>query len=160
MANGDMFLSVDGQRTGAIKGGSVDTKRAGEIDVLGFSWGMKAPTAVGGISSTGRRTLLELRITKGVDSASTALMSVMSTNELIKKAELTVRKAGGVQIDYFTIIIERGRITSLVVGTQGGPELTEELTIAFEKIEVKYHGQDAKGARKGGSTFADEVMSV
>jgi type VI secretion system secreted protein Hcp len=160
MANGDMFLSVDGQRTGPIKGGSIDTKRAGEIDVLGFSWGMKAPSSVGGTSAKGRRSLLELRITKGIDSASTALMSVMSTNELVKKAVLTVRKAGGEQIDYFSITIERGRITSLEVGAQGSPAITEELSIAFEKITVDYFGQDPKGGRKGGSTFTDEVMSV
>ena len=160
MANGDMFLSVDGRKTGVIKGGSIDTKRAGEIDVLGFSWGMKAPSAVGGISATGRRTLLELRIRKGVDSASTALMSVMSTNELIKKAVLTVRKAGGEQIDYFSITIERGRITSLEVSAQDSPKVTEELSIAFEKIAVEYFEQDAKGGRKGGSTFSDEVMSA
>ncbi len=160
MANGDMFLSVDGQKTGAVKGGSVDTKYAGQIDVLGFSWGMKAPSSVGSNSAKGRRTLLELRITKAVDSASTALMSVMSTNELIKKAVLTVRKAGGVQIDFFTITIERARITSLEVGAQGSPEMTEEVFMAFEKITVEYYGQDAKGGRKGGSTFSDEVMSA
>lgn len=160
MANGDMFLSVDGQRTGAIKGGSVDTKRAGEIDVLGFSWGMKAPSSVGGTSAIGRRTLLELRITKGVDSASTALMSVLSTNEMIKKAVLTVRKAGGEQIDYFSITIERARLTSLGVGAQGSPEINEEVSFAFEKITVDYFGQDAKGGRKGGSTFSDEVTSA
>lgn len=160
MASGDMFLSVDGQKTGLIKGGSIDTKRVGEIDVLGFSWGMKAPSSVGGVSAKGRRTLLELRIRKGVDSASTALMSVMSTNELIKKAILTVRKAGGEQIDYFSITVERGRITSLEVGAQDSPVLTEEFSIAFEKITVDYFGQDAKGGRKGGSSFVDEVMSA
>jgi type VI secretion system secreted protein Hcp len=160
MASGDMFLSVDGQKTGAIKGGSIDTKRTGEIDVLGFSWGMKAPSSVGGVSAKGRRTLLELRIRKGVDSASTALMSVMSTNELIKKAILTVRKAGGEQIDYFSITVERGRITSLEVGAQDSPVLTEEFSIAFEKITVDYFGQDAKGGRKGGSSFLDEVVSA
>jgi type VI secretion system secreted protein Hcp len=160
MASSDMFLSVDGQKTGAIKGGSIDTKRTGEIDVLGFSWGMKAPSSVGGVSAKGRRTLLELRIRKGVDSASTALMSVMSTNELIKKAILTVRKAGGEQIDYFSITVERGRITSLEVGAQDSPVLTEELSIAFEKITVDYFPQDVKGGRKGGSSFTDEVMSA
>ena len=68
-----------------------------------------------------------------------------------------MRKAGGAQIDYFTLTIERGRITSFEVGSPSGPELIEQLSIAFEKIEVQYFEQNEKGGRKGGSTFNTEV---
>ncbi len=157
MANGDMFLLVEGQKTGTIKGESFDKTRVGEIDITGWSWGMTTHAAMGGAGAGLKSALSELRITKMVDCASTPLMSVMRSGELIKRAVLTVRKAGGAQIDYFTLTIERGRITSFEVGSPSGPELIEQLSIAFEKIEVQYFEQNEKGGRKGGSTFNTEV---
>jgi type VI secretion system secreted protein Hcp len=46
--------------------------------------------------ATVRTALSELRFTKGTIGPRTQLMSVMRNNELIKKAVLTVRKAGAV----------------------------------------------------------------
>lgn len=157
MAKSDMFLLVEGQKTGVIKGESVDKVYPAQIDVIGWSWGMSSSAAMAGSGSGLKSSLSELRISKLVDAASTPLMSVMRNAEVIKKAVLTVRKAGTVPIDYFILTIERGRITSYEVGSPSGPELGEQLSIAFEKIDVQYHAQDEKGARKGGSTFNTEV---
>ena len=121
---------------------------------------MNSSAAMAGAGGGLKTSLSELRVFKSVDAASTPLMSVMRSGELIKKAILTVRKAGGQQIDYFTLTIERGRITSYEVGAPSGPELNEQLSIAFEKIEVQYFAQDDKGARKGGSTFSTEVRQA
>lgn len=157
MAKGDMLLLIDGQKTGPIKGESADKTYPGQIDILDWSWGMDSASTLGGAGAGSKTSLSSLRIVKAVDTASTPLMSLMRTGELIKKAVLTVRKAGGVQIDYFTLTIERGRITAYEVASHSGPELTERLSIAFEKIEVQYFAQDEKGARKGASAFSTEV---
>lgn len=157
MAKSDMFLLIEGQKTGAIKGESVDKVYPAQIDVYGWSWGMSSSAALAGSGGGLKTSLSELRISKLVDAASTPLMSVMRSGELIKKAVLTVRKAGTVPIDYFIMTIERGRITSYELGSPSGPELSEQLSIAFEKIEVQHFAQDEKGARKGGSTFNTEV---
>ena len=157
MAKGDMFLLIEGQRTGTIKGESTDKVYPGQIDVVGWSWGMSSAAAMGGASSGPKTSLSELRILKAVDASTTPLMSVMRSGEIIKKAVLTVRKAGGTQIDYFTLTVERGRITALDVASQEGPVLNEQLAIVFEKIEVQYFAQDEQGGRKGGSTFTTEV---
>jgi type VI secretion system secreted protein Hcp len=160
MAKSDMFLSIDGQKTGTVNGGSTEKGFERQIHVSGWSWGMKSPTVMGGTAARGRRTLSELRIKKAVDTASTALMSILSSNETIKKAVLTIRKAGGVQIDFLTITLERARINAYDVGCDNGPEFNEEISIVFEKIEITYHAQDEKGGKKGGSTFQDEVLAV
>jgi type VI secretion system secreted protein Hcp len=160
MAKSDMFLSVESQRAGAIKGESTEKGFENQILVSGWSWGMKVPAVLGGSSARGRRTLAELRIIKAVDTASTSLMSVMVTNDLIKKAVLTVRKAGGVQIGYFSMTLERARITAYDVGCEDGPELNEEISIAFEKIEISYHAQDEKGIKRGAHIFNDEVLAA
>lgn len=160
MALGDMFLKMEGQKSGVVKGESSDKDHKGEIDVLGWSWGMSTSSTIGGAGAGSRTSLSELRIRKLTDTASTALMSVMRNNELIKEAVLTVRKAGGVQINYFSIKIKRGRITSFEIAAPSGPVLSEELAIAFESIEVEYYEQDQQGGRKGGSTFQTEVREA
>ena len=158
MALEDMFLLIEGQKTGKISGESRDAVYPGQIQVSGWSWGMSSSSSMGGMGASGKAALSELGISKGVDTASTALMSVMRNNEVIKKGVLTVRKAGSKPLDYFKIIFERARITSYSVGSQSGPELTEQLSIAFEKIEVQYCAQDDSGGAKGTSTFTAEVI--
>ena len=154
----DIFLKLESKRGGAVKGESEDPSHRAEMVVLDFSWGM---TSVVNTVFSGKETKpaqLELRIVKNVDAASTGLMSVMKTNDEIKKAVLTVRKAGGKQEDYFSIAIQGGRITSLEVTSEGDhPLLTERLSLTFNKIEVQYKAQSATGAMKGASTFQDEV---
>src|SRR5574337_1786506 len=141
MAKGDIILKIEGKVTGAIKGESTNPDFVDAIDIREWSWGMASPATLGGIGATGKTAVHELRLTKHVDRASTALMSVMRNNEQVKKAVLTVRKAGGAKpVDSLVVTIERGRITSIDVGTAApdSPELIERLSIAFEKIEVAY----------------------
>ena len=160
MAKGDILLRLDGKSSGAIKGESASSVFPGAIDIKEWSWGMSGPTALGGSGVASRIALSELRITKGVDKASTALMTVMRTNEPIKKAILTVRKTGSLPaIDYLVITIERGRITSFDIGTVAPdePDLVERLSISFEKIEIAYASQDTLGSRTAASTFTADV---
>src|SRR6185295_14971455 len=95
MSRSDMFLKLDTARQGPLKGEAQDEKHKDEIDVVSWSWGMRAQTALGGAGKTGKATLDELNVVKRVDSASTGLMAAMRNNEVIKKGVLTVRKAGG-----------------------------------------------------------------
>lgn len=162
MSLGDMFFKVDGSRSGTVKGEAKDATHGGEIDILDWSWGMRAPTALGGGGMAGKTSLDALSITKRVDCASTALMSVLRNNESIKKAVLTVRKAGSNPVEYFIVTIENARITSYDVTTVAGVphQLAEKLTFSFQKITVDYYPQDGSGGRKGGSSFNTEVSSA
>jgi len=160
MALDDMFLKIEGARLGPIKGESLDQSHKDEIDVLSWKWGMRAQTDLSGAGRTGKAALNNIVITKKVDSASCALMSVMRNNDLIKKAKLTVRKAGGKPVEYLKIEIEKGRITSLDLGTDaeaGGPALLETLHIAFQKINVEYVPQGGDGQQRGSMNFETEI---
>ena len=159
MAKADMFLKVEGAKQGPIKGESTEPKHADEIEVSGWSWGMDGNATAFGASSA-RTTLQELIVRKRVDSASTGLMSALRNNEVIKKAVLSVRKAGGVALPYMTITVEKARVISHHVGTvvDDEPELTEEIRLAFFKVLVEYRAQDAKGAGKGVNSFETEVQ--
>lgn len=152
-----MFLSVKGARTGVIKGESQDTDHKGEIDVLGWSWGMQGRPALGGGGASGKASIQELKVLKQVDSASTALMAALRNNELITKAVLTVRKAGTTPLEYFRISIEQGRVTALAVEARDeSPQILENLSFSFNKVTVEYVPQGKDGQALGGMVFADQ----
>ena len=105
MAICDMFLKVESARQGPIKGESGDSKHAGEIEVIAWSWGMECEGDWYQNKASregGRTTIHELQITKRVDTASTGLMAALRRNDPIKKAVLSVRKASGeTGLDYY-----------------------------------------------------------
>lgn len=155
---GDMFLLVEGEKHGRIKGEAHDESHKDEIQVVRWSWGMQARPSLGGGGATGKATVNDLKVVKRVDSASTALMSALRTNESIK-AVLSVRKAGEYHLEYLKITIEKGRLTGLTIepaDTKFGPELLEHLSFSFNKIEVQYVPQGKDGYARGGMTYQDQ----
>ncbi len=163
----DMFLMIKGAQHGVIKGESQDTQHKDEIEVLSWSWGMQGKSSLGGGTATGKATMHDLKIVKRVDSASTALMLALRTNEPITKAVLTLRKAGTTQLEYMKVTIEGARVMSLTIDgggsdvpTRGGGEReVEHVTFSFNKIEVEYVPQGKDGLPKGGMTFSDQWSS-
>lgn len=160
MSKGDMFLKVEGAKQGPIKGEAQDSAHGSEIDVLGWSWGMRAQTAMGAGGVTGKSTLQELIVAKKVDSATTALMSALRNNEQLKKVVLTVRKAGKDPIEYFKITLEGARITALDVVSEdegSNEQLGEKLNIAFTSVSVEYTPQGEDGTPRGGMSFETDI---
>ncbi len=154
-----MFLMVKGAKHGVIKGEAQDSAHKSEIEVLSWSWGMQGRPALGGGGASGKATMNDLKIVKRVDSASTALMLALRTNEPIQKAVLTLRKAGKSQVEFLKITIEQGRVTSLAVDggdSSGSAELLEKVSFSYNKIEVEYVPQGKDGLPQGGMTFADQ----
>jgi type VI secretion system secreted protein Hcp len=159
MSLGDMFLKIEGTRQGPIKGDSNVPGHVDEIDVIGWNWGMDVSAASFG-SAAARTTLQEIVVRKRVDRSSTALMSALRANEPLKKAILTVRKAGGeAPVDYLKITIEKARIMSHRIGSVGDEqtEVHEELRIAFFKINVQDQPQTGIGGGGGATTFETEI---
>jgi type VI secretion system secreted protein Hcp len=156
---GDMFLMVKGARCGLIKGEAQDDAHKGEIEVLSWSWGMQAKPSLGGGVATGKASVRELKVVKRIDSASTALMSALRSNEPIQKAVLTLRKAGKTPLEYLKLTIEQGRVTGLdVEGGNGnaGSQVTENVTFSFNKISVEYVPQGKDGQAMGGTIYTDQ----
>jgi type VI secretion system secreted protein Hcp len=154
-----MFLMVKGAKHGVIKGESQDDVHKGEIDVLSWSWGMQGRPSLGGGAASGKATINDLKIVKRLDSASTALMLALRTNEPIQKAVLTLRKAGKGQLEYFKITIQQGRVTALTIEAGGGsgtPEVVERVSFSFNKLDVEYVPQGKDGQVQGSMMFSDE----
>ena len=158
-----MFLKVKGSKSGLIKGEAHDTAHADEIEVLSWSWGMQGRATLGGGTATGKAIIKELKIIKRVDSASTALMSALRSNEVITEAVLTLRKAGKSPLEFLTIKIEQGRLTALTIEAgdkTGSPDVFEDLTFTFNKITVEYTPQAKDGSAKGSMLFTDQWESA
>lgn len=157
-----MFLKATGQRSGEIVGESTDKNFPGLIDVVDWSWGMNAPSALGG-QRTGRVQLGELKIVKRADKASTALMAVLNTNEVMPSAVLTVRKSAGnaPPLPYFVVKLTQARINTYAVnssiGPDGTPELLEHLSLSFKSITIDYTPQSATGGGTGASSFTGQA---
>jgi type VI secretion system secreted protein Hcp len=154
----DIFLHVQTKRAGKIKGEASAPDHENDIVVASWAWGMSAGSAVGSGKATARRTYKHLTICKRIDSASTALMSALATNDEVKEAKLTMRKAGDAQVDFFTIILGGARVSAIdiEVDDQGTP--VERIEFAFTKVEVDYRRQESSGQSGATSSFMDELL--
>lgn len=160
MSKADMFLRLEGKSTGLVKGESNVKEHPDEIEISEWSWGMTGSTGLGGSGGAVKSQMHEIRFGKGTDRSTTQLMSVMRANEPVKKAVLSIRKAGVTPpVEFMQVTILNGRITSHTIGTQnpGSPELTENFSIAFEEITVSYAPQEGSGSKGAQLIFNAKV---
>jgi type VI secretion system secreted protein Hcp len=154
----DVFLHVKSKRAGAIKGESVAADHKDAIIVHGWSWGVAASSAIGSTQATGRRSYKNLVISKQVDCATTSLISILATNDEIKEAKLSMRKAGEGQRDFFTITLTNARVTGVDLDCDEQGQTLERVTFTYNKLQVDYEVQGATGQRGAGSSFQDEIL--
>jgi|SRR5215471_4712563 len=169
----DAFLKIDG-----IKGESQDAKHKGEIDIMSFSFGMtqQGSHATGGGGGAGKVSFQDLHFVKRVDSSSPLLFLNCANGAHIKEVNLTVRKAGGDQLEYLkwkltdvlisgyqpagSVHSEAANAAAAVgtVGFTGGVHTSdiplETVSMNFAKIEVSYQPQGADGRPQGGPVLA------
>lgn len=143
----DMFLKV-----GEILGEAQDAKYPGTdgwIDVLAWSWGASnsGSTHVLSGSGTGKANFQDISTTKYVDKSSTDLLKSTANGKHHAEAQLIVRKAGEKPVDYLTITMNDVLITSYSTGGSGGEDrLTENVTLNFGSVKVKYTEQMTDGS--------------
>jgi len=145
----DMFLELEG-----IDGETQDKEKSGKkaIDVLAWSWGMSQSGTfhMGGGAGGGKVSIQDISITKWVDKSSPNLMLYCSNGDHIKKAILTVRKAGKKPLEYIVITMEPVLITSVSTGGSGGEDrLTENVTLNFREVKLEYQPQKPDGTKDG-----------
>lgn len=157
MAQADMFLKLTN-----IKGEALDAKHKDEIEVLSWSFGSsQSGSAHGGTGSgTGKVQIQDLTITHYVDAASTDLLKHLTTGKHIDEGMLTVRKAGGTQVEYLKIKLEQVLVSHISNGGGAGQDrITENVTLNFRKFTQTYTPQDAKGTAKASSQFTWDIAA-
>lgn len=158
VAGADIFLHVQTKRAGRIKGESTAEGHVGEIDVLAWRWGVAAGSAIGATGATARRQYRELVVTKGLDAASTALLAALATNDEVREAKLTMRKAGGEALDYYRMTLGNARVVGIELDVDAAGRPVERVSFAYTAIDIEYQRQAGSGQSGGAFSFCDEVL--
>jgi len=155
----DIYLHVQTKRAGKIKGECTVEGHDGDVQVLAWTWGASAGSAIGSTAATARRQYRHLVVTKGIDSASTGLLSALATNDEVKEATLTMNKAGGEALDYYRMTLKNARVVGVDVDVDGTGRPIERVSFAFTVVDIEYQRQDAAGQSAGAFSFTDEVLA-
>jgi len=154
----DIFLQVRTKRAGKIKGESLAPEHVDDIMVSSWNWGLSAGSAIGSGQATARRSYKHLTVIKRIDSASTALMSALATNDEVKEARQAMRRAGEEQVDFFTIVLGGARVAAIDIEVDGSGTPVERVQFSFTRVEVEYRRQEGSGQAGASSSFLDEVL--
>ena len=141
----DMFMKL-----GDIKGEAQDSVHAEEIDVLSWSWGMSnaGSAHMGSGQAAGRANVQDLHFTKHIDVATPALMLACCNGKHFPEAKLIVRKAGEKPLEYLEITMTDVLVSSYSSGGHGSEDrLTEQVSLNFGKVKVKYTEQKKDGKK-------------
>jgi type VI secretion system secreted protein Hcp len=143
----DIFVKL-----GDIKGESLDDKHKGEIEVLSFSWGVTNPTSGGGTAG-GRATFQDLSIVHYIDKASPVLMQACTAGTILKDATITHRKAGKGQQEFIVIKMNDIIITSVTHSGTSDQPASENVSLAFAKVDLEYRPLKSDGTLDAGVHF-------
>ncbi len=148
-------------KLGDIKGESIDDKHKDEIEVLSYSWGV---TNAGSMSfgtggGEGKASFQDLSFTHKIDKASPVLMQTCATGVHLKEATITHRKAGKGQQEYLVIKMNDVIVTGVTHGGTGNDGSSENVTIAFAKVNVEYKPQKPDGSLVAGIHFKYDLKA-
>lgn len=145
----DVFMKIDG-----ITGESQDEAHRGEIDVANWNWSIHQLASMhsGSGGGAGKATVDDLVFFHNIDRASPTLMVYCLGGKHIRKAILTLRKAGGVPFDSLRITMSDVVITAVKMnGT------FEEVHLSFSQVKQEYIVQSALGGSQGVVTGAFDI---
>ncbi len=149
----DIFLKVNG-----IAGESKDEIHRGEIDVASWRWKMAQQSSMmsGSGGGAGKASAHDLEFVHQIDRASPNLMRYCLTGRHIPEVILTVRKAGGIPLDFLKITMGDVVITS-VEPVVFDEHYREHVKLSFSRVKQEYKVQDATGISGGMGTAAFDI---
>ncbi len=154
VAASDMFLKLSG-----VQGESQDSKHKNEIDVLSWSWGASTGTGKTKRGTVPPACIQDLSLTKFVDSASPALITMTVMGQVAPDATLTVRKSGETPNEFFILRMTNVSLTSFQTGgSEGESRLTENIVLHFDQVKGEYRPQKPDGS--SGSPIVFDVSGA
>jgi type VI secretion system secreted protein Hcp len=147
----DVFLKIDG-----ITGESQDAEHPGEIQVTNWAWKMSQQSSMmsGSGGGAAKATVEDLVFFHEVDRASPNLMAYCLTGKHVRKAVLTMRKAGGVPLDFFRITMSDVIVTGVEMSAS-----FEQVRLSFASVQQEYIVQNAMGGSRGVVTGTFDIKA-
>jgi type VI secretion system secreted protein Hcp len=151
----DIFAKI-----GDIKGESMDDKHKDEIEVLSYSWGVAnaGSMAHGSGGGEGKASFQDMSFVHHIDKSSPVLMQACATGTHLKEATITHRKAGKGQQEYLVIKMNDIIVTSVSHGGSNDGH-SENVSLAFAKVNVEYKPQKADGSLDAGIHFKYDLKA-
>jgi type VI secretion system secreted protein Hcp len=95
-----------------------------------------------------------------IDKASPSIMKACAIGEHIKDATLSQLKPGKTRVDYIIIKLNDVLVTSVSDSASGGGEQpTENVTLAFAKVDFEYKPQKRDGSLDAGVHFKYDIKA-
>lgn len=153
----DCNLKLDG-----VDGESAHKDHKGEIKVDTWTWGVAQPSTngVGGGAGKGQASPSWLKWSHAYDKASPVLAKACASGKHFPSAILTVRKAGGSQVDFLKVTLKKVFVTSVAPEANAEGDLKESVSMAYDDIEFEYKPQDDKGKLGGAVKFGWNVSTT
>ncbi len=150
----DIFAKI-----GDIKGESLDSKHKDEVEVLSFSWGVTNDAAIKTGGGAGKATFHDLSFVHAIDKASPSLLKACATGSHLKEATITHRKAGKGQQEYLIIKMNDVIITGVSLSDSSDAGGSENVTMAFAKVDFEYKPQKSDGSLDAGIHFKCDIKA-
>ncbi len=151
MASSQIFLDIEFKNAGAVRGDATLHDYAGLIEVESFEWGMEAAGDVDSSNPNGpkgRIAYQALKLKKGFDGSTTALLACLKARDPVVKAKLTLAHGHGDSTgrarDVLTVLIKDGYLEELNINMNEGDKsisVREDLTFSYRKIEFSYRAE-------------------
>jgi type VI secretion system secreted protein Hcp len=143
----EYFLKID-----AIEGESLDDKHKGEIDIESWSWGetQTGTLSFAGGAGAGKVQMQDFHFAMHMSKASPKLFLACASGQHIKFATLNGVRGGESGFNFMKWHLSDVLISSYQTGGSEGDSLpTDQISMAFAKIEFTYYLQDASGGGAG-----------
>jgi len=158
MAVVDYFLKIDG-----IEGEAQDKTHKNEIQLESWSFGetQSGTSGQGGGAGAGKVAMQDFHFVMRVSKASPKLFLSCANGEHIKKAVLTVRKAGKDQQEYLKWTFTDLLISSYQTGGSASSDVVplDQISFNFSEAQIDYKAQNADGTLGGAVTTKYNVKT-
>jgi type VI secretion system secreted protein Hcp len=152
---GEIILKIEG-----IDGRSSVEGHEGEIDVVAWSWGASHSGGVHSAGSgAGKVSITDLSLTKYVDLATPALWFHCSRGTHIADAVLTVRRVGDEPFEYLVVTMTDVMLSSVSIAGNESDHATENVTLKFAKVKMKYTAQTPQGTPGSSKTYSWDIVA-
>ena len=131
--------SIKGQKSGQIKGDSVQRGREGWMQLYDYKHEIVSPRDAASGLATGRRMHKPVTITRKVGAGSPLLMNVLCTNENLTEVKFSFWQPNpriGTEVNYYSIALTNASISSYRQFHEPGVGLMEEISFTYQKIEM------------------------